>query len=93
MIKFDENGEITQEYKNYISNLDRKELEILYIGADAYVDRLRKKINKTIDFINELDDETDNTIYEIDKKTKDELLNMLIENNKLHYSMSDQVDY
>ena len=93
MIKFDENGEITKEYKNYISNLDRKELEILYIGADAYVDRLRKKINKTIDYINELDDETDNTIYEIDKKTKDELLNMLIENNKLHYSMSDQVDY
>ena len=93
MIKFDENGEITQEYKNYISNLDRKELEILYIGADAYVDRLKKKINKTIDFINELDDETDNTIYEIDKKTKDELLNMLIENNKLHYSISDQVDY
>jgi hypothetical protein len=93
MIKFDENGEITKEYKNYISNLDRKELEILYIGADAYVDRLRKKINKTIDYINELDDETDNTIYEIDKKTKDELLNMLIENNKLHYSMSNQVDY
>ena len=93
MIKFDENGEITQEYKNYISNLDRKELEILYIGADAYVDRLKKKINKTIDYINELDDETDNTIYEIDKKTRDELLNILIENNKLHYSMSDQVDY
>ena len=46
MIKFDENKNITEEYKNYISNLEREELEIIYIGADAYVDRLNNVLNE-----------------------------------------------
>lgn len=46
MIKFDENKNITEEYKNYVSNLEREELEIMYIGADAYVDRLNNVLNE-----------------------------------------------
>lgn len=44
MIKFDENKNITKEYKSWVSNLDRKELEKMYIGADILIERVKKHI-------------------------------------------------
>ena len=44
MIKFDENKQITKEYKEYVSNLDRKDLEERYIGADILLDYIKKYV-------------------------------------------------
>ena len=51
MIKFDEKGEITKEWKEYISNLSREDLETFAIGADAYAEELEKNITDAIEYI------------------------------------------
>lgn len=44
--KFDEEGNITKEWSEYVKNLDREDLETFFIGADAL-------INKAIEYIEE----------------------------------------
>ena len=46
MIKLDKNRNVTQEYLDYVSSLDRIDLETFYIGADLLVDRLNNIINE-----------------------------------------------
>ena len=43
MIKLDKDRNVTQEYLDYVSNLERQDLEKFYIGADLLVDRLNKE--------------------------------------------------
>ena len=40
MIKFDEEGNITEEWSEYVRNLDREDLETYFIGADALIKRV-----------------------------------------------------
>ena len=44
MIKLDKDRNVTQEYLDYVSSLKRKDLETFYIGADLYVDKLKRII-------------------------------------------------
>lgn len=51
MKKLDKNRNVTQEYLDYVSNLERQDLETFYIGADLLVDRLNNILNKAIEYI------------------------------------------
>lgn len=46
MNKLDKDRNVTQEYLDYVSSLDRKDLETFYIGADLLVNRLNNNINE-----------------------------------------------
>lgn len=73
MIKLDKDRNVTQEYLDYVSSLDRKDLETFYIGADLLVDRLNNIINEFNEFIEEvynhinLGDESDEFMLVFDK--------------------------
>ena len=42
--KFDEEGNITKEWSEYVKNLDREDLETFFIGADALINKAIKYI-------------------------------------------------
>ena len=68
MIKFDKDHNITKEYKEYIQNLSREDLEIFAIGADALAEQLQEKNNKAIEYIEQ---------HILATETEDMLLNIL----------------
>ena len=44
IVKLDKDRNVTQEYLDYVSSLKREDLERFYIGADLYVDKLKRII-------------------------------------------------
>ena len=47
--RFDENGDITKEWKEYVENLSREDLETFFIGADALCRRRGKAIKEALE--------------------------------------------
>ena len=42
MNKLDKDRNVTQEYLDYVKNLDREDLERFYIGADLIIERIKE---------------------------------------------------
>jgi len=49
MKKVDENGNVQQEYLDFVHNLKREDLETFYIGADLLIERVRKYLKSKLD--------------------------------------------
>lgn len=49
--RFDEEGNITKEWSEYVKNLDREDLETFFIGADAAYRRLEADYAQANDII------------------------------------------
>ena len=71
-----------QAINKYIDELEESsKLSELWCKSQQENARLKDKIEKTIEHIKELDDNTDDTTcYDIDKYVKEDLLNILKEN-------------
>lgn len=41
MNKLDKDRNVTQEYLDYVKNLDREDLERFYMGADLIIERIK----------------------------------------------------
>jgi hypothetical protein len=50
--RFDEEGNITKEWLEYVQNLDREDLETFFIGADALIRRVTKYIEEHKNAVN-----------------------------------------
>lgn len=49
MKKVDENGNVQQEYLDFVHNLKREDLEKFYIGADLLIERVKKYLKSRLD--------------------------------------------
>jgi len=49
MKKVDENGNVQQEYLDFVHNLKREDLEKFYIGADLLIERVKKYLKSKLD--------------------------------------------
>ena len=76
IVRFDENGNITKEWKEFVENLDREDLERFFIGADALCRRRKKAIDEASELL--LGDQIDGTNeYDINVDKVVEAINLL----------------
>ena len=56
IIRFDKNGDITKEWKEFVENLSREDLERFFIGADALCRRRKETFDEAMEYIDKLKD-------------------------------------
>ena len=79
--ELDEIFELTHSYGDDYPVIINRELDKI-INNEIQLNKLKDRINKAVEYIEELDDETDDTIYDISRDIKMALVALLKEDKE-----------